>query len=371
MSFLQVIVRGLWRRPVRTGLTVLGIAIGIAAVVALVGMSSGYEKSVAGQLDAIGIDVIVSNMQGGIMPKAFDESVRDRISEMPGVVEANATLMQMLSVEDAPMMVVYGREWGSFTWEQFRVLEGRLPKDAAEPAVVLGKLAAEVLRKKAGDRIQVETGDFEVVGIVDGQSVMENGAVNLALPRFQEVSGYDGRVNFINIRVPRGSSDAEVDELCRMIEGAHPGLRAVRADQVVGTSQGFQMARAMSWSTSLLALVVGVLGVMNTMLMSVFERKHEIGILLALGWRRSRIMALILCESAAMGFLGGVAGVLLGALTLAVLRMTPVVRGFLEPDLGWGLASLAILIAVAVGVISGLYPAWRSARLSPSIALQG
>ncbi|MFM7374004.1 MAG: ABC transporter permease, partial [Chthoniobacterales bacterium] len=84
MNFFQVIFRGLWRRPVRTGLTVLGIAIGIAAVVALVGMASGYEKSVVDQLDTIGIDVVVSNMQGGIMPKAFDEPVRDAIASMPG-----------------------------------------------------------------------------------------------------------------------------------------------------------------------------------------------------------------------------------------------------------------------------------------------
>lgn len=371
MTFLQVIFRGLWRRPVRTGLTVLGIAIGIGAVVTLVGLSSGYEKSVVNQLDVIGIDVIVSNMQGGIMPKAFDESVRDGIAALPGVAEANATLMQMLSVEDAPMMVVYGREWGSFTWDQFRLIEGRLPRDAEEPAVVLGKLAAQVLRKKPGDRLQVETGDFEVVGIVDGQSVMENGAINLALPRFQEVSGYDGRANFINIRVPEGADAAAVDALCRRIEETHPGLRAVKAREVVGTSQGFQVARAMSWSTSLLALVVGVLGVMNTMLMSVFERKHEIGILLALGWRRGRIMALVLCESAAMGLIGGIVGVVLGAVTLALLEVTPMVRGFLEPDLGWPLAIQAVLIAVAVGIVSGLYPAWRSSRLSPSVALQG
>jgi len=159
--------------------------------------------------------------------------------------------------------------------------------------------------------------------------------------------------------------------LCRTIEERHPGLRAVRAGDVVGTSQGFRMARAMSWSTSLLALVVGVLGVMNTMLMSVFERKHEIGILLALGWRRARIMSLILCESAAMGLLGGVVGVALGAGVLAVLERTPLVRGFLEPDLGWGLVVQAVVIAVAVGILSGLYPAWRSSRLSPSLALQG
>lgn len=368
MNFLQVIFRGLWRRPVRTGLTVLGISIGIAAVVALVGMASGYEKSVVDQLDTIGIDVVVSNMQGGIMPKAFDESVRERIAAMPGVAEANATLMQMLSVEDAPMMVVYGRQWGSFTWDGFKVLEGRLPADESEAAVVLGKLAAEVLGKKPGDTIQIEAGEFRVVGIVDGSSVLENGAVNLALRRFQEASGYEGRANFINIRVKEGTN---TEELCRAIGGQNPGLRAVAAGEVVGTSQGFQLARAMSWSTSLLAIIVGVLGVMNTMLMSVFERKHEIGVLLALGWQRTRIMALILCESAIMGLIGGLVGVVLGAITLMVLEMTPYVRGFLEPDLGWSLALQAVLIAMLVGVVSGLYPAWRSARLSPSLALQG
>jgi putative ABC transport system permease protein len=371
MNFVQVIFRGLWRRPVRTGLTVLGIAIGIAAVVALVGMAAGYEKGVVNQLDAVGIDVVVSNMQGGIMPKVFAESVRDEIAALPGVGEANATLMQMLSVEDAPMMVVYGREWESFTWDQLRVIEGRLPQDAEEQAVVLGKLAAEVLGKKTGERIQIETGEFTVVGVVDGQSVLENGSVNLALPRFQESTGYEGRANFVNIRLAEGADEATVAALCRTIEERYPGLRAVRAGDVVGTSQGFRMARAMSWSTSLLALVVGILGVMNTMLMSVFERKHEIGILLALGWRRSRIMSLILCESAAMGLLGGVVGVVLGAAVLAALEATPLLRGFLEPDLGWGLAVRAVVIAVAVGIISGLYPAWRSSRLSPSIALQG
>ncbi|MFZ4482660.1 MAG: ABC transporter permease [Chthoniobacterales bacterium] len=371
MTFLEVIFRGLWRRPVRTGLTGLGIAIGIAAFVALVGMSAGYEKGVTRQLDVIGIDVVVSNMQGGIMPKAFEESVREGVAALPGVAEANATLMQMLSVEDAPMMVVYGRQWDSFTWDSLKVLEGRLPRDANEPAVVLGQLAAEMLGKKPGDKIQIETGEFEVVGIVDGQSVVENGAINMALPRFQEVSGYQNRVNFINVRVPPGADEAQIADLCRRIEQAFPGLRAVKAGDVVGTSQGFQMAQAMSWSTSLLALIVGVLGVMNTMLMSVFERKHEIGVLLALGWKRSRIMVLILCESAALGLLGGVIGVALGALTLAALELTPMVRGFLEPDLGWPLAFRAILIALAVGVVSGFYPAWRSSRLSPSIALQG
>jgi putative ABC transport system permease protein len=142
------------------------------------------------------------------------------------------------------------------------------------------------------------------------------------------------------------------------------------ASEVVGSSQGFRVARAMSWSTSLLAIIVGVLGVMNTMLMTVFERTHEIGILLAVGWRRRRIVYMVLCESALLGFLGGVVGVGLGVLGLLTLGALPGIRGFLEPDISPKLMLISIAIAVVVGVISGLYPAWRSSRLSPSIALQ-
>jgi len=371
MTFLTIIFRDLWRRPIRTALTMLGIAIGIAAVIALVGMAAGYEKGIVKQLDVIGIDLIVSNMEGGLMPKAFEESLRDKIAALPDAAEVTTVLMQMLSVEDAPMIMVSGREWGGFTWEKLTVLEGRMPLDGNERAVVLGTMAAEMLQKNVGDPIQIETEEFSVVGIVDGHSLVENGAIILSLPLFQAASGYEGRVNFIDIRVPEGAGNKRVETLCRKIEESFPGLRAVRAEEVVGTSQGFKIAKAMSWSTSILAIIVGVFGVMNTMLMTVFERTHEIGILLALGWKKRMIVGLILAEAAVMGILGGIIGVLLGAATLAVLGTLPEVRGLLEPDLSADLIVKAVLIAVCVGIASGLYPAWRGSRLSPSVALQG
>ena len=83
MNFFTIILRGLLRRPIRTGLTLVGISIGIAAVVALVGIATGYEKSIVKQLDVIGIDVIVSNMGGGIMIKVFDESLQEEVAAFP------------------------------------------------------------------------------------------------------------------------------------------------------------------------------------------------------------------------------------------------------------------------------------------------
>jgi putative ABC transport system permease protein len=371
MTFFTIVVRGLIRRPVRTGLTLVGISIGIAAVVALVGMAWGYEKSIGKQLDVIGIDVVVSNMSGGILPKAFDASLQERIAKLPKVAEVTSVLMQMLSVEDAPMMMVSGREWGGFTWSQLKLVEGRMPRDGNEPAVVLGRLAADVLKKKVGDTVQIETEELPIVGIVDGQAVVENGAIILALPVLQKATGNEGKVNFLDVRVPPGTTKEEVNELCERVKAIFPEGRAMVASEVVGTSQGFRIARAMSWSTSLLAIVVGVLGVMNTMLMTVFERTHEIGVLLAVGWKRRRIVYMVLCESALLGLLGGLTGVALGAIGLRVLQALPTVRGLLEPDLSAELLTISVAISVAVGVVSGLYPAWRGSRLAPSLALHG
>jgi putative ABC transport system permease protein len=127
----------------------------------------------------------------------------------------------------------------------------------------------------------------------------------------------------------------------------------------------------MSWGTSLLAVLVGVLGVMNTMLMTVFERTHEICVLLAIGWKRGRIVRMVLWESALLGFLGGVGGVLIGVVGVKLMQTTPAIRGLLEPDLSPHLLVTSVAIAVVVGVLSGLYPAWRSSRLIPSRALYG
>lgn len=370
MTFFTIVLRSLTRRPVRTCLTLVGISIGIAAVVTLVGMAWGYEKGITKQLDVMGIDVVVSNMSGGLMPKVFDESLQEKVSKLPRVAKVTSTLMQMMSVEDAPIMMISGREWGGFAWSMLKVIDGRLPANGDEKAVVLGTLAAEVLKKKVGDTVQIETEEMAVVGIVDGQAMVENGTIFLPLKVMQAATGNEGKINFVDIQVPPNSPRSEIDLLCQDIKTIFPEGRAMIASEVVGSSQGFRVARAMSWSTSLLAITVGVLGVMNTMLMTVFERTHEIGILLAVGWRRRRIVYMVLWESALLGLLGGLVGAALGALGLLALGALPGVRGFVEPDISPKLMLISVAIAVVVGVISGLYPAWRSSRLSPSLALQ-
>jgi putative ABC transport system permease protein len=371
MTFFHIVTSGLQRRPVRTGLTLLGIAVGIAAVVALIGLSRGFITSWTAGMKSRGTDIVVHNMRGSLTPKPFPESTRDRIAHLPGVSATCNILVEIMSIENAELMIVSAREWGCFAWENLKIVSGRMPNDQNERAVVLGTTAADVLKKKIGDTVQIETEELTVVGIADGGAFVENGSVILSLPLLQQITGNKDQISAIDVRAAPGTDDAGIKRLSAEMSKLIPEARAEAAGEHLVNTEGYRVINAMSWGTSLLAILVGVLGVTNTMLMSVFERKQEIAILLALGWRRSRIVRMILLESALLGLLGGIIGVGLGVVGVHLMEHAPAIRGLLEPDLSLNLILIAIVIAVCVGVLSGFYPAWRSSRLTPSLALHG
>jgi putative ABC transport system permease protein len=368
MTFFNVVTRGLKRRPIRTSLTLLGISVGIAAVVALIGLSRGLVTSWTAGMKSRGTDIVVNNMRGSLTPKPFSASTRDRIAHLPGVSATCMILVDLMSIENAELMIVSGREWGCFAWDNLKLVSGRMPKDQNERAVVLGTTAADILKKKVGDTVQIETEELTVVGLVEGGAFVENGSLILSLPLLQQITGNQDQISAIDVRVTSGTG---IQPLCAEINRLIPEARADTAGQHIASSEGYRVINAMSWGTSLLAILVGVLGVTNTMLMSVFERKQEIAVLLALGWKPSRIVRMILWESALLGLLGGIIGVVLGIIGVQLLKMAPALRGMLEPDLRTNLMLEAVAIAVFVGVLSGLYPAWRSSRVAPSLALHG
>lgn len=371
MTFLSIVLRDLTRRPIRTGLTLVGISIGIAAVVALVGIARGFEKSWESGLNSRGTDVVVSNMSKALTPKPFPAAVQEKVGKVPGVADTCGLFVEFLSIENSQMVMVSARQWEGYTWRNLKIISGRMPRDATEKAVVLGQTAAEVLNKKAGDPIQIETTELTVTGIVDGGALVENGCVILSLPVYQEVSGNGSQINVIDVRLAAGTTDQDAKKICDEINRVAPEAKATLMKNHLNDSQGYRMIRAMSWGTSLLAVLVGVLGVMNTMLMTVFERTHELCVLLALGWKRSRIVRMVLYESALLGFFGGIIGVALGAAGVKLMQQTKAIRGLLEPDLSPQLLLVSVAIAVVVGLVSGIYPAWRSSRLSPGNALHG
>src|SRR3977135_2547586 len=137
MTFLNVVSRGPERRPFRTGLTLLGIAVGIAAVVALIGLSRGLLTSWTAGMKSRGTDIVVHNMRGSLTPKPFPASTRDRIANLPGLAATCRGLGELMSIENAEWMVISGVEWGGFNGGNLKLVSGRLPKDQPERAVVL------------------------------------------------------------------------------------------------------------------------------------------------------------------------------------------------------------------------------------------
>ena len=152
-------------------------------------MSRGFEKGWQVGLKARGTDIVVTNRGGSLTPKPFDASVRDRIASLPRIDATCNILVEVTSVEDSDLMILSAREWGCFAWNNLELVSGRMPRDAAEETVVLGQTAAEVLKKKVGDSIQIETKQLTVVGIVKGGALVEDGSVILSLPLLQGIIG--------------------------------------------------------------------------------------------------------------------------------------------------------------------------------------
>ena len=167
MTLLQFTLKNLSRRPIRTALTVMGIGVGIGAVVALLGLARGLTQSWEDAITARGTDLMVRKGQG-LMAQPFDETLADKVRTEPGVSETANALVETLSIEEVPLMVISGRQWGSFLWDSLTLVEGRLPKDQNEKAVAVGTLAILSLNKKVGDTVSLEGEDFLISGIVDG-----------------------------------------------------------------------------------------------------------------------------------------------------------------------------------------------------------
>ena len=254
-----------------------------------------------------------------------------------------------------------------------RFSAGRRFKDG-EPEVMLGDVLAQNLKKKPGETMEIQGAQFTVTGIYHGASALEADAMIMPLDQLQQLSGLQGKVSTVHVWLrpaPRGESWQQYLKHAQAeIETALPGLRAVPAAERASDNQFVKLAQASAWGTSTLALLIGILSIANTMVMSVFERTREIGILRALGWKRWQILVLIQLEAAMLGLGGGFLGIALGWIALRVLAAMPQTASIVSASVRWPLLAQAMGIAILAGLIAGALPAWRAGRLAPVDALR-
>jgi putative ABC transport system permease protein len=381
MHFLTFLVKNLVRRKTRSILTVFGVAVAVGTMVALVGISDGFERSAAEAFTMRGVDLVVM-AEGKTDPLSsdIDQKVADQIRQIPGVLAVASGLVELVEYKlgtTSHSAIVNGWELNSLLFKDLNIVNGRRLESDDHRAVLLGEKLAEILHKQAGDTVQMQGEDFQVVGVYESFSIYEIGAAVLRLDELQELMARPRRVTGFSIVLDhRGSEPPPLESIRQEIKslkderGRPLRLSPQTPPEYTDHLLYLRLAHAMAWITSVISVVIGTIGMLNTMVMSVFERIREIGILRAIGWRRSRVVRMVLGEAFLLSLVGAILGTL-GAMVLTRWLTTfPAVSGYIRGDLALEVILRGFLLAGLVGFIGGLYPAYRAALLLPTEALR-
>ncbi len=358
-------VRNLWRRRTRTALTLLGIGISIAAIVALGGIAHGMVDIFTIMMRDSQTDLFAIEADIDSDLSAIDERVGSRIVAWPGVEAVSGVISTAADTEKMDMLLVYGYHPRELAIRRLRIVEGE--PLMARHQVIVGQQAAEVMGLEVGDTLRLLKSNFRVAGIFETGLAFEEIGVVIGLREAQALTGKPRQVQWymIKLRDP-GQVEAVRDEL----QAAFPDIDFALTSEIVETMSDLRVLQEMVGQISFLAVFIGAVGMLNTMLMSVLERTREIGVLRALGWRRRQVIGMILRESLVLGAVGGVCGILIGLGLAGLLALVPGTWGAIEPIYTLQLFVQAIVVALVAGVVGGLYPAWRATRMRPVEALR-
>jgi putative ABC transport system permease protein len=375
-------LRNLSRRKARSALTLVGLAVGMTAVVALLSLSLGAQRAIERQFAKLGTDVILVVPVGGLGEPARARLDLSLLGSIAGVRSVGAVRREILPVKSAAtpgFLTVVGVR--SFDDDKLfgglELAQGRLFLSQADE-VVLGEGAARDLQVSLDESLTVGDRAFRAVGFLQRTGHdQDDYALYLSLEKLEEFVDEKGLISVAFVRAAPGVDPTTLAQEIQRVLRASIAEReflvqsSKQLSDLVGGALG-----VLRWTLGAIAgisLLVGGIGLTNTMLMAILERTHEIGVLKAIGARRRHILALFLLESCFLGLLGGLAGLLFGG---AIAQSVALIAGqFLRTDIfsvafDGSLMAGALLFAVFLGAIAGLWPAWRASRLDPIEALR-
>jgi len=393
------IFRNLWRRKLRTTLTVTGIVMGIFALTTMGAMAEHFDALIAGGITYYSSTVMVSDANsggafgGGYMALSTLSQIQrvEGVRAVSPVVEATAkpgsTSVVSMGMPDYIMNL--DPNWNSSSSLKLSLAAGTWVTDASRLEVDLGSSFAAEFHMRVGDTIAlpVRPSDakpgfvnhrFTVVGILNPTLTAPDSGAYVSLHDAQMIEGdslptaLQGHVDpyqLMSEAVVYAQPGVNLDTLAGRINAEVPTVQATKPSTLVSAfKSGGAVFTFMTTAAAMLALIIGGLSVVNTMLMSVSERVREIGLKKAVGARTRHILTEFVAEAGLIGLIGGVVGYLLGLVLTTVLNGSDPSGGlFLVTP---GLTALAIGFAVALGAGAGLLPAIRAARMDPVHALR-
>jgi len=375
---------GLRTRKLRAGLSALGIGIGVAAIVAVLGLSSSASAGLLNEISHLGTNLLVvengQTITGGTaeLPKAAPAMIA-RIEavtqvEETGSVAGNVFRSPLVPSIDTNALSIDAASLGLLRAVGTSVAEGRYlnAATAREPVAVLGAAAAQRLgidRVYAGERIWADNMWLYVAGILNPAVLAPDvdSAVLVGFPAAEHYLGFDGHPSTIYVRAETSHVNVVDNLLAATANPENPSEVDVSQPSAALVAQADAQGAFDDLFLGLgaVALLVGAVGVANIMIISVLERRSEIGLRRALGATRGHIRTQFLAEAVLLALIGGAAGVGAGALATAVYANAKH-ELVVIPALAWG---GGIGAAILIGAVAGLWPALRAARMSPTQAL--
>lgn len=361
-----MILRNLLRRKARTGLTLLGIAIGVSIVVALGALAAGIGQGYSDIFGGTGADLLVSQADAvDVSIASLDERIGQRIAALPAVRDVSGVVVGYVSIPNQPYFIVFGHDPQKRAIQHFKILEGKPLSGPRQ--LLMGKAAAGHTKLGVGDSMRLYQQAYRIVGVFETGSAFEEGSAVITLEDAQAVFNRPRKVNYFQVSLQDPRQAETVSERIKRISDDVAVSRAADAGK---REQSVQIFKGMAWGLALIAVLVGGLGMTNTMIMTVFERTREIGTLRALGWGQRRVIGMILREALLLSLAGGVLGVGLGYGLVRLATGNPALASFMSDKLSLALVAQAMVVAVALGLVGGLYPAWWASRLRPVEALR-
>jgi putative ABC transport system permease protein len=385
-DLLPVGTIGLRGRPVRAALSMLGVAIGIAAVVAVLGVTRSSQADLLARIDRLGTNLLTVTDGQSLAGQevSLPTTAPATIARTDGVTATTATA-ELTSVaayrsDLVPAQLTGGVAVRATATDLLSTVDGSLAcgtflsgTTERYPTAVLGHAAAQSLgiADLAGDpRIYVGDHWYQVIGIlhpVDLAPEIDN-SVLIGLPVAADQLGYDGHPTRVYVRARTNRTATVRDLLARATEPESPEQVTVSrpSDALTARLAAASSGTALFLGLGAVALLVGGIGIANVMVISVLERRGEIGLRRALGATRPHVVAQFLIESMVLGAAGGGLGVLAGA---TITRVLAYERGW-QPLVPAVAVAAGLAAALVIGTVAGMYPALRAARLAPTDALR-
>lgn len=385
--------RNLWRRKLRTSLTTLGIMVGVLALTVMGAMSEKINQLVDGATRYFGTRIVVesrANVAGQVLGPPISASVVQALQQLPGVDAAFPQVymvyqegqeeMPSVGIGFPPLAIGVDARRFEYQGDRFPVVlsRGRFFRPGERGAAVVGVDLANFKHVRVGDTLSVKGREFQVVGLIERTLTVRDNIVFVPLEEAQELLAASMPPPLSNDPYSLASqvevypaNFEEADAVAEAINRQVPGVRAFPPGEIERQfRQSLVIFNVIIVGSAVIAVVVGGLSILNTMVMAVGERTREIGIKKAVGATDGDILWEFLREAAVMGFVGGLSGLATGALLVLLINGMTERQGVVIFAVTPRLGLLVVLFATALGTSAGLFPALTAARHDPVQALR-